>query len=196
MRLITVLILFASVTLAVSATNVGVDDRGVLSAIAQAPAKTRSWKNPYDGQHAAVAAGEKLFRRHCSECHGVDARGRGKAANLRSSAVQNATPGELDWFLRNGNLRRGMPSWSGLSEQRRWQIISYVKSLGSDASSASSPVPRARTNNQSGKLVGAVGIEITPKPGHNQDDVVKQAKKIATGMESSLPSKASLTRSF
>ena len=55
--------------------------------------------------------------------------GHGRAMNLHLSAVQNATPGELEWFLRNGNLWRGMPSWSGLPEQRRWQIVAYLKSL-------------------------------------------------------------------
>ena len=98
------------------------DDRGVLQAIAQAPVKTRRWHNPYGDRPDAVRAGEKLFLQHCAECHGSDARGIGSAVNLRLPAVQNATPGELAWFLRNGNLWRGMPSWSGLPEERRWQI--------------------------------------------------------------------------
>jgi mono/diheme cytochrome c family protein len=105
------------------------DDRGVLLAIAQAPQRTRAWRNPYQGQPEAVLAGQKLFQRHCAECHGSNARGKGHAVNLHLSAVQNATPGELEWFLRNGNLGRGMPSWSGLPEQRRWQIVAYLKSL-------------------------------------------------------------------
>ncbi len=105
------------------------DDRGVLLAIAQAPQKARSWQNPYDGQPDAVLAGKKLFQQHCAECHGPNARGKGRAVNLHLAAVQNATPGELEWFLRNGNLWRGMPSWSGLPEQRRWQIVTYLKSL-------------------------------------------------------------------
>lgn len=105
------------------------DDRGVLQAIAQAPLKTRQWHNPYEDQPEAVCAGEKLFLQHCAECHGSDARGIGSAVNLRLPAVQNATPGELAWFLRNGNLWRGMPSWSGLPEERRWQIVTYLKSL-------------------------------------------------------------------
>jgi mono/diheme cytochrome c family protein len=105
------------------------DDRGVLQAIAQAPLKTRQWHNPYTDQPEAVRAGEKLFLQHCAECHGSDARGIGSGVNLRLPAVQNATPGELDWFLRNGNLWRGMPSWSGLPEERRWQIVTYLKSL-------------------------------------------------------------------
>jgi mono/diheme cytochrome c family protein len=105
------------------------DDRGVLLAIAQAPQRTRAWRNPYQGQPEAVLAGQKLFQQHCAECHGSNARGKGHAVNLHLSAVQNATPGELEWFLRNGNLGRGMPSWSGLPEQRRWQIVAYLKSL-------------------------------------------------------------------
>jgi mono/diheme cytochrome c family protein len=105
------------------------DGRGVLAAIAKAPAKSRDLKSPYEGRSEAIAAGEKLFRQHCAECHGEDAFGRGHAVNLHSPGVQNATPGELAWLLRNGNLSRGMPPWAGIPEQRRWQIIAYVKSL-------------------------------------------------------------------
>jgi mono/diheme cytochrome c family protein len=105
------------------------DDRGVLLAIARAPLKTRSWHNPYQGQPDAILAGKKLFAQHCAECHGPQARGIGRAVNLHLSAVQNATPGELEWFLRNGNLWRGMPSCSGLPEQRRWQLVAYLKSF-------------------------------------------------------------------
>jgi len=64
-----------------------------------------------------------------SENHGAHARGIGRALNLHLPYVQRATPGELEWFLRNGNVWAGMPSWSGLPEQRRWQIVSYLKSL-------------------------------------------------------------------
>ena len=105
------------------------DSRAIFAAIARAPAKARDQKNPYQGQPDAIAAGQKLFRQHCAECHGDDARGRGRAVDLHSPAVQNASPGELAWFLRSGNLRHGMPSWSGLPEQRRWQIVAYLKTL-------------------------------------------------------------------
>ena len=105
------------------------DDRGVFSAIAQAPVKTRDWHNPYEGDANAVLAGKKLFLQHCAECHGENARGLGHAVNLHSAGVQNATPGELVWFLRNGNLGHGMPSWSGMPVERRWQIVSYLKSF-------------------------------------------------------------------
>lgn len=105
------------------------DSRGVLLAIARAPMSAREKQDPYQGDPAAILAGKKLFREHCEECHGADARGNQHAANLRASDVQKATPGELEWLLRNGNLARGMPSWSGLPPQRLWQIVAYLKTL-------------------------------------------------------------------
>jgi len=83
----------------------------------------------YIGQPDAIRAGEKLFRQHCAECHGTNARGIGKAANLRSGRIRAKSPEELVTFLRSGNMWKGMPSWSGLPEQRRWQIVAYLKSL-------------------------------------------------------------------
>jgi mono/diheme cytochrome c family protein len=119
----------AAAALAAARDKDATDSRGVLLAIAQAPAKTRDWKNPYEGNAEALLAGKKLYDQHCSECHGANARGMRNAVNLRAPSVQNATPGELVWFLRNGNLFHGMPSWSGLPDQRRWQIVTYLKSL-------------------------------------------------------------------
>jgi cytochrome c oxidase cbb3-type subunit 2 len=99
------------------------------SALGEAPAEAASRPNPYDGQPGAVEAGRKLFRRHCDECHGSEALGTAYAPALRSAAVQGAAPGTLYWFLTNGNLKRGMPSWSRLPGQRRWQLVCYLKSL-------------------------------------------------------------------
>jgi mono/diheme cytochrome c family protein len=131
--LITALLLIASLAFAIVGAagerERATDDRGVLLVIAQAPAKTRDWKNPYEGNSDALLAGKKLYLQHCAECHGQNARGMRNAISLRTPQVQNATPGELVWFLRNGNLFHGMPAWSGLPEQRRWQIVTYLKSL-------------------------------------------------------------------
>jgi mono/diheme cytochrome c family protein len=124
------------------------DDRGVWVEIAQAPASTRSWKNPYEGQADGVAAGDKLFHQHCADCHGDDARGK-RAPNLRSAGVQNATPGELAWLLRNGNMTHRMPPWAGIPEQRRWQIVAYIKSLGVETKSSASNATPAAANLES-----------------------------------------------
>ncbi len=95
--------------------------------LAKAPPSAAARQNPYEGQADAILAGKKLFKRHCAECHGAEGRGHGKAPDLHSPVVQNASPGTLFWFLRNGNLREGMPSWSRLPDERLWQIVSYLK---------------------------------------------------------------------
>jgi mono/diheme cytochrome c family protein len=73
-------------------------------------------------------AGARLYADHCSRCHGENLEGvRGKPS-LRTPVVAGATDGELFWLLRNGDLRHGMPSWSGLPEPERWQIVTFLKS--------------------------------------------------------------------
>jgi len=93
------------------------------------PDKDRVRENPYDSNPGAVAAGAKLFRQNCSSCHGSEATGNEKHPNLHTERVRTATPGELEWLLKNGSMKNGMPSWSRLPEQQRWQIVSYLKSL-------------------------------------------------------------------
>jgi mono/diheme cytochrome c family protein len=71
-----------------------------------------------------------LFEEHCAECHGENAQGKKKRPSLRTERIQTeASEGELHWFLINGNIRHGMPSWSKLPDQQIWQLVSYLKSL-------------------------------------------------------------------
>lgn len=99
------------------------------SGLSRIPPSARGRSNPYESVPQAVQAGEKLFARHCAECHGANAQGTQKAPELHSARVSQAFPGDLFWFVTNGNLRAGMPSWSRLPEAQRWQIVTYLKSL-------------------------------------------------------------------
>jgi mono/diheme cytochrome c family protein len=103
--------------------------QGPVARLSEAPASARALKNPYAGDEGAVKAGRKLFRRHCAECHGKSGYGIGHAANLRSKAVQGAPPGALFWAIRNGRLPKGMPAWSQLPDQQKWQLVTYLKTL-------------------------------------------------------------------
>lgn len=94
------------------------------------PAKDHIRTNPLAADPQAIAAGHDLYRDHCAQCHKADARGDGRRKpSLRAEAVRNATDGDLEWFLRQGDLRHGMPSWSSLPEEQRWEIIVYLRSL-------------------------------------------------------------------
>jgi mono/diheme cytochrome c family protein len=93
------------------------------------PAAAISRSNPFEGKPEAVAAGRKLFVDHCAQCHGENAEGTRKKPSLHSERIRDARDGELEWFLANGNPAKGMPSWSKLPDQQRWQIVRYLKSL-------------------------------------------------------------------
>jgi len=117
-----------------SADSPGSDkDRGhhnPYAEFAKVPEKARAKSNPLTEDPDAPLAGRKLFEQHCAECHGNAAEGGKKAPSLRAEEVQQATPGTLFWILTNGVVRRGMPVWSKLPEAQRWQIVTYLKSLG------------------------------------------------------------------
>jgi mono/diheme cytochrome c family protein len=111
-------------------------DALVYAELTLAPEKARAKRNPFEQDPEAVAAGRNLFEQHCAECHGASAEGGKKGPSLRAREVQEAPSGSIFWILTNGVVRRGMPVWSKLPEPRRWQLVTYLKSLGVSPSSA------------------------------------------------------------
>lgn len=97
--------------------------------VQQAPAKYVQLPNPYEANEVAARAGSKLFSKECAACHGKDARGISNAPPLVIPDVTRAAPGALFWVLRDGSLRRGMPSYAHLPEPECWQIVTYLKTL-------------------------------------------------------------------
>ena len=100
------------------------------SEIGKAPEKARAKRNPLVRDPDAIAAGRILFEQRCAECHGDNAEGNKKGPSLRAGEIQNAEPGAIFWILTNGVIRKGMPVWSKLPEAQRWQLVSFIKSLG------------------------------------------------------------------
>jgi mono/diheme cytochrome c family protein len=97
------------------------------------PTREHERANPYRDNPDAVAAGQRVFRDHCAQCHGEDALGTKKRPSLRSERVQElATVGDLHWLISNGSMAQGMPSWAKLGDAQVWQVITYVRSLGAD----------------------------------------------------------------
>ena len=92
-----------------------------------------------------VDQGRAVFQEKCAVCHGVNGDGRGPATyllfppprdltggvfKLKSSEV-GSIPTDDDLFrtLTHGIPGTAMPSWSSLSEESRWALVAYVKSL-------------------------------------------------------------------
>jgi mono/diheme cytochrome c family protein len=96
------------------------------------PDEDRARTNPFARQPQAETAGKALFVENCAKCHGADANGRTHPPprpSLRSERIRHATDGEIAWMLRNGDPYMGMPQWSLLPEQQRWQIVAYLRTL-------------------------------------------------------------------
>lgn len=97
----------------------------------QVPSKDHARINPLSGNPDAIAAGALVYRDHCAQCHQAQAQGDGhKRPSLRSSEhLRNASDGDIEWFLRQGDLAHGMPSWSSLPQLQRWQLVAFLRSL-------------------------------------------------------------------
>jgi len=100
-----------------------------------APASAKTEKNAYQGQN--VAAGKTAFERNCAACHGPMGEGSGNVPSLAAEAAQGASDGELFWYITQGDVNNGMPSWQSLPEQERWEIVNHLRVLG--ASKPGSP---------------------------------------------------------
>ena len=95
----------------------------------RAPEEAAAKKNPLAEKPGLAAGGRKLFKRNCVECHGDSGQGLKKAADLQLPIVQDQSDGALYWKITNGNPDRGMPSFSGIPELQRWQIVMYLRTL-------------------------------------------------------------------
>lgn len=86
--------------------------------------------NPLHGDAGAVAEGGRVYRAHCEQCHREGARGDAEGhPALRDGRLTKVTDGDVEWFLRQGSVGQGMPSWGALEAHERWQVISYLRSI-------------------------------------------------------------------
>jgi len=100
-----------------------------------APPESAQQKNPLAGQDSAVAAGSKLYAANCAPCHGANGQGTGNVPPL-TEATQAVPEGEVFWFITTGSVKNGMPPWNALSEEDRWRIVSYVRTLKNSGTAA------------------------------------------------------------
>ena len=94
-----------------------------------APASARAMKNPYEGRQSASA--RSAYHLRCSSCHGENGEGSGNIPALARGRAQSASDGELFWCITKGDVENGMPSWETLPAKERWQIVSFIRALGS-----------------------------------------------------------------
>ncbi|HKV04681.1 MAG TPA: c-type cytochrome [Candidatus Acidoferrales bacterium] len=91
-----------------------------------------------------VAMGKQLFAAQCAGCHGFDGSGQ-LGPNLHGVAQRKGDAGVFA-VIRNGT--GGMPPIMSLNDQRAWQVVGYVRTLGDTG-----PVEVAKGDPAKGKAV-------------------------------------------
>jgi mono/diheme cytochrome c family protein len=112
-----------------------------------APTAARNLQNPVPSTEDSIHAGMTDYATHCQSCHGEKGDGKGTRAEKLSVAPTNftdaramgqVTDGELFWKISNG--RRPMPSFQDkLTEQERWQLVDYIRTLAQKPVSGAAP---------------------------------------------------------
>ncbi len=109
---------------------------------ADVPAEYVDLVNTTPADEDSLARGQMVFAAQCETCHGPTGMGDGPAGQALDPAPapiahtsQMLSDGYLYWRISEGghSFETGMPAWNDLlSEQARWDLINYMRSLGSD----------------------------------------------------------------
>lgn len=114
-------------------------------AVQQPPAQQPTHGPVYPAQKPDLQNGAAIYAEKCAACHGETGQGDGvMSAQLAEQGVtvpalgspevaRKASP--ADWFLvvSIGNLQKFMPAFKSLSEQQRWDVVTYAQSLSLSA---------------------------------------------------------------
>ncbi len=138
----------------------------------------------------SVANGAIIYRQNCATCHGVNARGNGPLAptmNPRPADLIVHVPlhpdSDLYGWIAGGFPGSAMPAFKDkLTDQERWDVLNYLKSLtgGAAVATGGSPPPSSPTT-----VVLAQSGQATPT------DVRSTATTPPAAVPSSQPSSAS-----
>ena len=107
-----------------------------------APDDAKKVQNPVKPAPDGLASAAHLYKLNCAGCHGVKGDGKGPAAaglerqpaNFTDAKfMAERTDGDLFWKISTG--RPPMPTWQTLSETQRWELVNYLRTLTSKATS-------------------------------------------------------------
>lgn len=107
---------------------------------ASLPASVRQQANPQPATAGILDEARAHWADHCATCHGNDGSGdtpMGKgmyppAPDMRQSATQNLSDGELFFIIQNGVRLTGMPAWGSGSDHDAadsWKLVRFIRHL-------------------------------------------------------------------
>jgi mono/diheme cytochrome c family protein len=116
------------------------------------PADAAKVKNPIAPNADNLAAAHAIYMDKCANCHGEKGAGDGPEADMYTPSpskfndphmMSEMTDGEIFWKMTEG--RKPMPSFKKqLSDEQRWQLVNYVRTLTPKAAVKPAPKPLAK----------------------------------------------------
>jgi mono/diheme cytochrome c family protein len=100
------------------------------------PAPSAAKKNPISSTQESIAAGQKIYSKTCTLCHGKSGDADGPAvielnihpARLSDPQLAMESDGALFWKITTG--KKPMPAYGKrLSESDRWHLVNYIRTL-------------------------------------------------------------------
>lgn len=107
---------------------------------AEIPAEYAGMTNPVPADGDSLERGAALYAANCASCHGDGGMGDGPAGSALDPAPapvahssQMMTDDYLFWRISEGGAVFGtsMPPWKVLDEEARWDMVNYMRALGS-----------------------------------------------------------------
>lgn len=103
------------------------------------PREARSAVNPVPYSAEVWTEARAHFADHCASCHANDGSGRTtlgqslypKSPDMRLTATQVLSDGELYWIIKNGVRLTGMPAWGevGSDDADTWKLVHFIRRL-------------------------------------------------------------------
>jgi mono/diheme cytochrome c family protein len=118
------------------------DEMGADAGMVMVPAEYANLTNPVAGDPAAAQAGAQTYAMDCAVCHGDHGGGDGPDAHNHHPApvaftepgrLASRTDGYLFWRITTGGATGSppseMPAFGSLSEDARWQLVTFLRTL-------------------------------------------------------------------
>lgn len=123
-------------TIIILLIGAGVSSFTILNGPWNAPESASKKVNPVESNEKTIKLGQKVYKKMCWTCHGMEGLGDGPAAtsltpapaNFSTGDFQKQTDGAIYWKLSTG--RGTMAGYeSSLTDDQRWAIVNYLRTL-------------------------------------------------------------------
>ncbi len=134
----------------------------------EVPAPYTGFENPFSWDDAQThEAGNTVFQKSCAVCHVATETGPALGPDFTAADFPQRLEERADfyfWTLSEGRLDKGMPGYKTiLSEEERWQALTYIWSIHAEATPSETPPPTVTVTEEPEPL-NCMSCHFAPEP--------------------------------